>query len=99
MHECFCRILPAATALLPLLLADGFIHARANLLADLAGQAEARQHHHLREADRAQALADGVVHPVPVAAHRAVGFGPAARYEARRAGKAGARPGSSRWSP
>src|SRR3546814_3930619 len=23
MHECFCRILPAATALLPLLLADG----------------------------------------------------------------------------
>src|SRR3546814_818597 len=70
MHECFCRILPAATALLPLLLADGFIHARANLLADLAGQAEARQHHHLREADRAQGLADGVVHPVPVAAPR-----------------------------
>src|SRR3546814_18307295 len=43
MHECFCRILPAATALLPLLLAGGFIHARANLLADLAGQADARQ--------------------------------------------------------
>src|SRR3546814_7399548 len=86
MHECFCRILPAATALLPLLLADGFIHARANLLADLAGQAEARQHHHLRAAERAQGLADGVVPLVQVAAHPAVGFGPAAVVRAVDAG-------------
>src|SRR3546814_10937601 len=42
LHECVCSILPPATDLLLLLLADGFITAPDNLPAELAGQAQDR---------------------------------------------------------